>query len=83
MIRCSVRNPDRRTDEPPANKPSSGDSWKSKARPEPVDRDDRRVSSQQQQQQQQSSPSSSERWTERNSETAGSWRTVGKKQTNP
>ncbi|CAF0947652.1 unnamed protein product [Adineta ricciae] len=72
-----VRNPDRRTDEPPANKTSSSDSWKPRARPEPVDRDDRRVSSQQQ-----SSPSS-ERWTERNSETASSWRTVGKKQTNP
>lgn len=66
---------ERRLDEPPTNKgASSGDSWRSKTRPEQQNRDDKRTVA---------SPSSSERWTERNSETADNWRTVEKKRPNP
>ena len=77
----SPRGGDRRVDDSSTNKGASNDSWRSKPRIEQQNRDDRyddrrTISSQQQQQ---ASPSS----TERNSETAGNWRTVEKKRPNP
>ncbi|CAF1204948.1 unnamed protein product [Adineta steineri] len=88
-----LRNTDQRSDEPSTNKSaSSNDTWKPRPRPEQPNRDERRDDrrderrgppSSSQQQQRQASPSSSDRWTERNSETSSSWRTVEKKRPNP
>ncbi|CAF0758708.1 unnamed protein product [Adineta steineri] len=57
-------------DEPPTTKGASSDSWKSKSRPDQPNRDEKRGLS-------------SERWTERNSETSSTWRTVERKYSNP
>jgi hypothetical protein len=72
---------ERRLDESSTNKGPSGDSWRSKPRNDQQNRDDRYDDRRGPPSQNQ--PASPSAAPERNSETAGNWRTVEKKRPNP